>query len=175
MAPVLVLVTGSRALAGHDDARVWLREQLAALDPSVVVTGDAAGPDAEAMRWAESRPVAEVSDAVALAAPGSARPFLMVYTLTGAIRSAWLDRRMIGAWWTREMAPARHLPEAKRWPLVRNAAMVRDVVALSDRYAVTVLALRADWAPTQGTAHTVGLARRAGLMVVEQVFTRGAR
>lgn len=53
--PVLILVTGSRALAHHEPARRWLREQLDALAPSVVVTGDADGPDAWAGRWAFER------------------------------------------------------------------------------------------------------------------------
>ena len=63
-------------------------------------------------------------------------------------------------------------PARKRWPLKRNAAMVRDVAVLSTRYIVTVLALRASWSPTNGTGHTIGLARTAGLPVEERVFDR---
>lgn len=57
-------------------------------------------------------------------------------------------------------------------PLDRNAAMVRDVARQARRGAtVQVVAIEADWSSTKGTAHTVGLARRAGLAMMHTMIT----
>ena len=150
--PALILVTGSRALAGHAEARAWLRAELDARRPAVVVTGDARGPD----RWAVQHVLGGVP---------------WVYRLDGSTTDGFGDR--IGAW-AGEPAPMRGTPAHRRWPLVRNAAMVAEVARTVGSYDVTVLALRCADATTHGTEHTIGLARRAGLAVVERVFAREA-
>ena len=54
-----------------------------------------------------------------------------------------------------------------RVPLLRNRAMVNAVTRCGAD--VLVLALRAHWAQTNGTAHTARLAREAGLCVMERM------
>lgn len=168
--PVLVCVTGSRALADHADARAWLRAELDRLAPAVVVTGtlptrDADGeweratwPDTIAVEWARER------DAEA-----------WVFVLDGAVYDAHGNEVAL---WTDATPPSRTDPARFGWPLTRNAAMIaaakRPPEAHTRRgpYDVTVLGLRAEWATSHGTEHTLGLARAADLAVVERIFFR---
>ena len=157
--PVLLLVTGSRALASFEPARRWLRDELATRGPAVVVTGDAPGPDGVAAWWVGEQPWPA--------------PELRAYCLDGHRRDWWSQANP-----PRWVEPARMAEEIglrgrRRWPLFRNTVMVHDVEKVAHLFDVTVLALKADWSATQGTAHTAGLARRLRLPVVERVFSRG--
>lgn len=145
---MILLVTGSRALADTPAAERWARERIADAferhNPTIVVTGDAAGPD----EWAVGPALADDCD-------------VYVWRCDGSVERRWAT----GA----ELQPMRRWTPTgprKRWPLQRNAAMVAETTDQSEGAAV-VLALHAPWATTRGTAHTVGLARRAGLAVEE--------
>ena len=152
--PVLVLVTGSRALAGHDDARVWLREQLAALAPAVVVTGNAQGPDDEAAAWARDAGVP-----------------LRRYDGRGRITDG---AATVARWEAPASMPSADAGRAQwaAWYLHRDRVMVRHVAARADRYTVTGLALFAPSSETEGTAFTVARAKVAGLDIVGRKFDR---
>ena len=140
---VLLLVSGSRSLAADPRAEAWAREILSAAvydlpKGSVVVCGDAPGPDT----WAE-----EIAWDLSY--------HCVVYQLDGRRRHGMAA----GGRWTTE-APTRD----RRWPLTRNAAMVREVASRADRYAATrCLALVDTTSRTQGTRHTVTQAQRAGI------------
>lgn len=152
--PVLVLVTGSRSLDGHADARAWVDARLDALAPTVVVTGDARGPDAWAAAWAKRH---------------GAR--LASYGLGGRILGGDPAAR-----WTKAGPPgAEGRPvEWAAWCLHRDRVMVQHVARRADRYAVTVAAARALWSPTNGTAFTIARARAAGLDVAERAWSTRA-
>ena len=144
----LLLVTGSRALALTAPARWWAtRRILAALarldDGADLVTGDAAGPDEWARRLA-----------IAAGVPA------LVFNLYGRVIDGQAGWR-----WTEQVRPF-GVPEAKRWPLRRNDAMVQYAAERAASGArVQVLALTAGWATTKGTQYTAAAARKAGLAV----------
>ncbi len=145
----LLLVTGSRALANTPAAEWWATQRiltaLSRLDLGAeLVTGDARGPDEWARRLA-----------IHLRVP------TLVFNLWGKVEDSGEGWR-----WTQQQRPPFAAPEGKRWPLVRNAAMVDYVRGRAAGGArVHVLALAAPWADTRGTGHTAGLARGAGLVV----------
>ena len=149
MSARILLVTGSRALDDHVQALHWEREQVSAradsFRPTLVVTGDARGPDESARVHAKRRGLP-----------------LECWSLSGWV-AAWgagRDRR----WWPESEPPL----TPRHWPLERNRRMVAHVAELAKTAEATlVLALYAPWSRTQGTAHTVGLARAAGLTVIE--------
>lgn len=159
----ILLVTGSRSLATREGAEAWaraiLRDALACVD--LLLVGDADGPDA----WAR-----------AAGAAGEGHR-LWWYCTKG-----W-PRGLIRQW---DGMHCEDVPWAPRGtsthPLDRNAAMVRDAARmLRDGDDVRVLALldglKTDTPTrraTRGTEHTVGLAERAGLTVVERVWPRDA-
>jgi hypothetical protein len=152
----LVLVTGSRALAGRDGAETWLVEHLGALAPCVLVTGDARGPDAWAAQWGRDRQAT----------------ITRTYRLSGAVCTADLNEP-VGWWARRDERPP--MPDDNRalwgaWCLHRDRRMVRHVARRAADYEVTVLALRSSTSATHGTEFTVGRARAAGLGVVEQMW-----
>lgn len=143
----LLLVTGSRALDRTPAAAWWAQQQilraLSRLDHGAdLVTGDALGPD----EWARK---------LAIAAGLTA----LVFNLYGRVVDGQAGWR-----WTEQPRPFG--VEAKRWPLVRNTAMVKYV---AERAAsggrVHTLALTAGWATTKGTQYTAAAARRARLTV----------
>jgi len=151
----ILRVTGARALADEPAAEEWAREQIATaaariVDGGVLVTGDATGPDA----WALAR------------AEGLGR-LTARYALDGCIYTG----RGIIAWGSRT---SEHT--SRTWPLERNRVMVAHVAhrAAQGRRA-QVLALRAPWARTNGTAHTVTRATEAGLLVAEVICPEVAR
>jgi hypothetical protein len=143
----LLLVTGSRALDRTPAAAWWAQQQIlgamARLEHGAdIVTGDALGPD----EWA--RRLAITAGLTAL-----------VFNLYGRVIDGQAGWR-----WTEQARPFGDA--AKRWPLVRNDAMVKYVAeraASGDR--VRVLALTAGWATTRGTQYTAARARAAGLIV----------
>ena len=161
--PRLVLVTGSRALAGVVAARQWVDDRLGALTPAVLVTGDACGPDAWAASWARRH-----KSWCRLHLTSDPNP-LRRYDLRGRITDT--DDRTTGAWTTAE-PPADDAVRALwgAWCLHRDRVMVRHVARRADRYAVTVLALTSRSSDTKGTAFTVGRAKAAGLVVVAEAW-----
>lgn len=153
--PALVCVTGSRALTGHADARAWLRAELDRLAPAVVVTGDARGPDAWALEWCAD----------------AANMNSMVYALDGMVHHQ--RHHALFAWkaayrWAD--VPPSECRDPRPWPWLRNEAMLRAVAESTVDAEVTVVGLRCPDATTRGTEHTLGLARAAGLPIVERTF-----
>jgi len=151
----ILLVTGSRALedsAQEADARGLLRAFAEIAAPSVVVAGDARGPDEWAIEWAAMCGI----------------PTRM-WSLDGWIYDEHKARNV--DWWKADKK-RRGTESALPKPLQRNLAMVRSAAAKARWGAhVQVLALEASWSATKGTAHTAGLALRAGLAVVHTVIT----
>jgi len=147
----LVLVTGSRDLAGHTDAAAWVRSHLDALAPAVVVTGDARGPDAWAAEWAREHDLTTVC---------------RTYRLSGAVCTA--DLMSPVGWWCGRSRPP-HGDDNRAlwaaWCLHRDRVMVQHVAKRAAKYAVTVLALTSRQSKTNGTAFTVARAKAAGLAV----------
>ena len=152
-----LIITGSRAISdGHREgaadtapvtwAREYLRRAMEALDPEhdLVIVGDARGVDALARAEARARGLR-----------------LHVYGLDGFARSA------VSVWRWAEAGVSRPLPgeEAyRRWPLARNAAMVRAASELHRRgEAVHGIALDAPWGRSGGTWHTARTMASAGL------------
>lgn len=151
----VLLVTGSRALYDTVAARDWtfaaLRLRLPGEDaPTLVVTGDARGPDQAA------------SDIVPRGGPVG----IAVWELDGDV-TMWAPGMALGhvRHWTDEMEPACGDREAwRRWPLKRNAAMVAWCAENArDGASVRCVALLAPWSRTRGTQHTMRLAREHGL------------
>lgn len=140
----ILLVTGSRVLEGsayEAQARAMLAAYASAFAPSLVVAGDAGGPDAWVAEWAAA------TQGVGL----------RVYALDGGVydeHAAQLRR-----WPVLEETDGKLL-----LPLQRNASMVFETAEQQRKGAVVeVLALRADWATTAGTLHTWTSARVRGL------------
>jgi hypothetical protein len=152
MSPRILLVTGSRVLEGspeQGDALEYLRLAIARFQPTVIVAGDARGPDA----WAVEH-VAFVEQ--------SSRPIaLRLYSLDSWVTDE--KTSTVRRWTTAE----------KFTPHDRNAAMVRDVAREQRKGAhVRVLGLEAAWSTTHGTAHTLDKARKAGLAITHITFER---
>lgn len=141
----LLVVTGSRSLAADPRAAEWARgilsDRIFALpDGSVVVTGDAPGPDAVAQELAGSSLL-------------SVRR--VVYALDGWI---WFCGERFSQW-------AMEARRDRTWPLERNRCMIRDAASRSGYARKLCLALVDPGSRTKGTMHTVTQARRAGLPV----------
>lgn len=149
MKPLRILVvTGSRALDVDDRPRRWARRLVAhwMTEVALVVHGGARGPDLYADSLAAYLFLPRV--VFPLVAPG--RPLTRAGNRARATRDA--DRYAYDV----------------RDPLTRTAAMVRWAAdRAAEGHDVTVLGLRAPWAITRGTAHTLTLAREAELHVVE--------
>lgn len=151
----LMLVTGARALSETPAAKTWALGILSAAfawwRPDVLVHGGCAGsPDEWAGELARYQHIAT-------------RVFLLDGQIVaqGALPpevTTFLDRWADNALETRDRF---------RVPLLRNRAMVNAVTRCGAD--VLVLALRAHWAQTNGTAHTARLAREAGLCVMERM------
>lgn len=144
----ILLVTGSRALDGsasESAARAVLTAIAETFSPSVVVAGDAKGPDDWAASWVDD----------------TARAALRIYALDGWVYN---ERRERARLW-------RPVDKGRATPLARNVAMVREVARQLDRVArVHVLGLEARWSETQGTAHTLGAARAQGFEITRVTF-----
>lgn len=163
----LLVVTGSRALADTRAAKRWalhiLAEHLFAGDVDVVVTGACRrSPDDWADHLANSRTSwGTVVQVIRWPLPGG--------SLTDHCDEGG-PYKIVKGHFVR-------LRDADRYPyttpLERNAAMVRwaaDQRAVG--HVVRVLGLRAPWAATRGTEHTLTQARKAGLDAVECVCPR---
>lgn len=152
MSARILLVTGSRVLASsmHEErAKALLAAYCEAYAPTLIVTGDADGPD----DWAASWAIEHAID-------------LRIYALDGWVHTAGQLRR---PWSKAPRAPGTFCD-----PLDRNAAMVRDVARQARRGAtVQVVAIEADWSSTKGTAHTVGVARDCALPITHVRFELG--
>jgi len=144
----LLLVTGSRALADTAEAEEWAKRQLRDFAahawwgkrPTIVVAGDAAGPDTHAIDYAR----------------------LLRIDYAQWCLDGWIDGTRVHPWWTERNSR----PPARQWPLERNARMVASVAErAAEGDSVRVLALTAPWAKTHGTEHTVARAREAGLVI----------
>lgn len=149
MSTRILLVTGSRVLEGsafEDRAKRLLSMTLHSLpEQSIVVVGDASGPDAWATEYASGLGIA-----------------LRIYALDGWVYDRYMAR--CRRW---------HLDEkSEPEPLPRNVAMVRGVAAQRPRAHVEVLGLEALWSTTHGTAYTLDKAREAGLPITHITFER---
>lgn len=158
----VLLVTGSRSLAAHPGAEAWARGLIhaALVGVDLLIVGDATGPDA----WA--------------AGIASSHDKRVRRYDTHGVHAGWIVEAQYDLWcpvarW------ATGAMEGRRYPLHRNAMMVRDVVdlAMTTQWSASVLALldgtKRD-APgkraTRGTEHTAGLAERAGIVVQREVW-----
>lgn len=150
--PEIALVCGSRSLAGDPAAEAWARNLIECISDhaETMVTGDAPGPDT----WVRERVQKVASEHL------RAR----IYGLGGVV----MDERQIvlGLWATKDVPLDPRDPRWRRWPLERNAAMVRAVAlrARRDGRPGVVYALVDPRSRTQGTMHTVTLARSLGLV-----------
>lgn len=152
MSARIVLVTGSRALVGSPReylARALLTSALSIEpDSTVIVTGDAPGPD----EWAREHTM-----------PGSLFEHPQrIWSLDGWIYDEHGSKSK--RW---DCGHEAERSNAKQWPLLRNRLMVRSCAARArDGAVVEVLALEAEWSKTHGTGHTVNVARDCGLAIV---------
>lgn len=145
---VVLLVTGSRAMAATDEALHWTRRELRRVirphrrDTLRFIVGGAPGVDAQARMlgiW-EGAPV----DAFLL--NGRVDP--------GPRRKGW-------SWYDGPRI------ESPTWPLRRNDAMIAAAVAACRAGAVVkAVTLYAPWSPTRGTLYTRDRAALAGLLSV---------
>lgn len=145
----ILLVTGSRVLVGsefEDRAKRLLSMTLHSLpEQSIVVVGDASGPDAWAAEYASGMGIA-----------------LRIYALDGWVYDERLAR--LRQW---HDGPASS-------PLARNVAMVNETAAQRAKgWDVEALGLEARWSDTQGTARALAAARGAGLPITRITFERG--
>lgn len=144
----ILLVTGSRALAAADyeqRACALLAAHAEHYAPTIVVCGDADGPDSWAASWATS----------------TGRG-LRIYALDGWVYDERLAR--LRQW---HDGPASS-------PLARNVAMVNETAAQRAKgWDVEALGLEARWSDTQGTARALAAARGAGLPITRITFERG--
>lgn len=150
----VILFSGSRKFAGHPAALRWARsvmlreaaDVLERTDRLRFVMGDAEGIDDLA---------ADVASALNALSPNIHRT---VFRLNAMVTH---DDRP-NERWTTDAPPAIGSPERKRWPLTRNRAMVKRVATFPIRACVGI---RCPWATTNGTAHTMTLAKDAGMDV----------
>lgn len=145
----ILLVTGSRVLAAstHEErAKALLAAYCEAHAPTMIVVGDADGPDEWAATWAATR-----------------NRDLRIYALDGWVHSAG---KLLRPWSKEPRAPGTFCK-----PLARNVAMVRETAEQRAKGAhVEALGLEAAWSATMGAAHTLAAARGAGLSITRIVF-----
>ena len=146
---MILVVTGSRALADSGSAERWAFDLLhaAVAHADTLVTGDARGPDAWALTCART-----------------AGRRWAVYGLDGRV----VRGHAAPVAWTVDAPPERRDGRAlwAAWCLHRDRAIVRDAARAAARgRAVRVLALVAPWSETRGTEYTAARARAAGLEV----------
>lgn len=144
----ILLLCGSRTLVDREGAREWARGifRQKACNLSALVSGDAPGPDS----WVREF-IPEASSVLSA----------VFYHLDGTIQ----DERgtALGRWCPADEVPVRGHPEYRRWPLTRNAVMVRAVqqrARQSGRIAMG-LGLIDPESRTYGTQQTLGLCTRA--------------
>lgn len=154
MSAQVVIVTGARILADDPAATRWAREILSRelASATLVVAGDARGPDA----WAHE------------IARGMVAPIACErWCANGAV-----ERRVSAEGWWRDdpWGTPETTTDPKRRPLARNAAMIAAYDPFRTHATVRLVALYHALATTQGTAHTVRLARAAGIDVTEYTW-----
>lgn len=144
----IIIVTGARRLADREDSRLWVRTILVRelASATLVVAGDARGPD----EWAHDI-------AAGMVAPIPCEKWFVDGRRNACTSSRW---RSLMSW-----DDAQTPTDPRKRPLARNAAMV----AYYARCA-RMVALYHPESTTSGTAHTVGLARRAGIDVTEYTW-----
>jgi DNA polymerase III epsilon subunit-like protein len=139
----LVLVTGSRAFDGHTSTPIVqerIRWIVHSLDPTsdVVLNGGDVGPD----RWSSEKAKAYGVKRVELHANGQ----------------RYENDRHVGSW-----------TNAPRQELDRNFALVESAARAKEAgWDVSVHGFVAPWSETNGTRHTLELARKRGLRVEER-------
>ncbi len=163
----VLLVTGSRSLATHPGAEAWAREHIrrALEGVSLLIVGDASGPDAWALEEARSAEVA-----------------WREYIALEPARAGWVSSRGVPKLtrWSDRAPPQRgdSREEWSAWCHERNAAMaVYAGASARNGHDVRCLALldgtKRD-APgrraTRGTEHTAALSERAGIVVTREVW-----
>lgn len=143
MSARILLVTGSRALEGsayEAQARAMLAAYASAFAPSLVVAGDAGGPDAWAAEWAAA------TQGVGL----------RVYDLKCNVINE--HNEIVREW------PVLEETDGMPLPLQRNASMVHETAEQQRKGAVVeVFALHAAWSKTADTLHTWSASRARGL------------
>ena len=153
----VLLITGSRSLGADPAAMRWVRATLLrrfadAVERGrlVLVAGDAPGVDT----------AAELLACGLLDAGCDVRR--VIFCLDGFIR---FSDGLLNRNWTGISPPASGTPEGRRWPLVRNEAMVKAVTrrGLADLAVMECLALIDPASKTHGTEHTAGMAERGGI------------
>lgn len=153
----ILLVTGSRSLAQSTAAMRWacgvIDERLLARSVTLVVFGDANGPDQWAWRCVLRHNLKADAERIAWAC----------FTLDGAINGTC--HHLARAW--ADADAQANCGDAKRWPLVRNEHMVKHVAELANFLypRAECLALIDPQSRTHGTEHTATLAERAGITV----------
>lgn len=158
--PVILLVSGSRILADDERAARWARGFITrAWDedprPTVVVTGDARGPDT----WARIEAVQRLV------------PF---YCYASSGRIVGKDGKDFGRW-TKHDPPERGANRAEwaAWLLHRDRVMAQHVARrFREGATARVLALVHQASPTKGTDYTVGRCRALGLNVQREEYAR---
>lgn len=151
------IVTGSRALVGSTREPI-ARDLLASVldsttSDTVIVCGDAGGPDAWVVEHTRS---------------GSKCPRAQhVWALDGWIYDE--HRRRVLQWSSEANAQRDENP--RRWPLIRNRLMIRGVAARArEGWLVDGIAIEAAWSRSKGTAHTLGVARDCGLLLMHVII-----
>lgn len=154
---LLSLVCGSRSLVERPGGVAWARHLIECIcdHASLVVTGDAPGPDT----WTR-----EHARHVGLRC--------VVFALDGTVREG-ADGRVIGRWCTvehRQLVERSSASARVAWPLVRNTEMVKAVARRARQGRPSIVhALMDPRSSSGGTGQTVREARRAGLQAwVEQ-------
>lgn len=156
-ARAVLVVSGSRALCDTPTAEEWARAILSDIvsalpDGSAVVAGDARGPDAWALYYAESA-------------------LLDLHRVSYALDGArYIDGSFSSLWAQKDDTRA---ADRQTWPLVRNCALAHDAgVRRREGTLVAGAALVAPWSKTRGTMHTVNKLRAEGIYVETFVCPR---
>jgi hypothetical protein len=153
MSDQVIICTGSRTLADDPRAVAWARGILARelASATLVVAGDARGPDA----WAHEIAQGMVAPITCERWCASGRIDIRTETTWGKF-DCWDD--------------ASTTRDPKRRPLARNAAMIASHDPFRTHATVRLVALIDPASRTQGTQHTVTLARAAGINVAVHVW-----
>lgn len=154
MSAQVVIVTGARILADDARAVAWAREILSRelASATLVVAGDARGPD----QWAH-----EIAQGMVAPIPRER------WCVNGTVERRAATGGWCASWrWDDASTPQ----DYRRRPLARNAAMIAGHDPFRTHATVRLVALHHALAKTQGTAHTVSLARKAGIDVTEHTW-----
>lgn len=158
---MILVVTGSRSLADNPDAEAWARGWIegdggALIHKPLLVVGDARGPDTWAWETATKRGIDR-----------------MMFRLDGTRVYAEPRGTTYARWHVdAERGRSNH---GRRWPLVRNIAMmdfVANTAGVLDEPA-RCLGLIDPRSSTNGTRHTLRLARERGIECVEMEWRGG--